>query len=167
MQFPLSAVRHLNDFYGNPDAGGDGLPDRDWEAANLVRIVPPYPMVWSWDLTKPVKALTLHRKCAGQFIQALQEIGEAFTLLERDKLHLARCGGAYNFRLMRGANKLSVHSWGAALDLAPERNPLGKAWDENAGMMPQQVVDIFAKHGIRWGGKWKRPDAMHFEATSI
>ena len=29
--------------------------------------------------------------------------------------------------------------------------------------MPQEIVDIFEKHGFIWGGKWYHYDTMHFE----
>jgi len=29
--------------------------------------------------------------------------------------------------------------------------------------MPQQIVDIFERHGFIWGGKWYHYDTMHFE----
>ena len=28
---------------------------------------------------------------------------------------------------------------------------------------PQEIVDIFEKHGFIWGGKWSHFDLMHFE----
>lgn len=164
--FPKSRAADLNAFYGNPDANGDGRPDPKWEAANLVRIEPPYFMTWSWN-DVPVKAITLHRRCAEQFRKSLVGIGQHFTPEQLNVTQLNQCGGGYNFRLMRGSTRsLSVHSWGAAIDLAPEKNWLGRAWDERLGMMPLKAVEIFADNGIRWGGLWSRPDAMHFEATS-
>jgi hypothetical protein len=29
--------------------------------------------------------------------------------------------------------------------------------------MPQEIVDIFERHGFIWGGKWYHYDTMHFE----
>jgi hypothetical protein len=156
---------HLNDFYGHPDRNSNGLPDREWEAANLIKVKPPYNMFWSWDLIM-VRTITLHKKCAPAFLAALEGIRDEYSEFERKRLQLDRCGGGYNFRLMRGGNRLSVHSWGAALDLAPEKNWLGRRYDEKLGMMPMKVVSIFEKNGLKWGGRFQRPDAMHFEATS-
>jgi hypothetical protein len=28
---------------------------------------------------------------------------------------------------------------------------------------PQEIVEIFEKHGFIWGGKWSHFDLMHFE----
>lgn len=75
-------------------------------------------------------------------------------------------GGCYNYRRVSGRSQLSVHSWGAAIDLDPVNNPLGKKWRPDSGMMPEQVVAIFRAEGWRWGGDFTRPDCMHFEAIS-
>jgi hypothetical protein len=29
--------------------------------------------------------------------------------------------------------------------------------------MPQEIIDIFERHGFIWGGKWYHYDTMHFE----
>ena len=29
--------------------------------------------------------------------------------------------------------------------------------------MPQNLIDIFEKHGFIWGGRWYHYDTMHFE----
>lgn len=163
MNFPR--YQDLNSFYGNPDVNGDGKADIEWEINSLMTIAPPYPMFWSWSKEK-VKFIRLHKRCGHHFQRALKDILNNFDNEFIVKHQLDQCGGAYNFRLMRGGNKLSVHSYGAALDLAPEINWFGRPYSPTIGMMPRAVVDIFAKQGIRWGGKWSKPDAMHFEATS-
>lgn len=164
MTLPKSAQSDLVAFYGNPDANGDGQADAKWEAENLITIRPPYSMVWSWS-QQPVRTIRLHKKCADRFANALADVGNVYSPEQLNLYQLDQCGGGYNFRLMRGINRLSVHAYGAALDLAPEKNWLGRKWDGELGMMPQQVVEIFYSHGLRWGGLWPRPDAMHFEAT--
>ncbi len=163
-QFPHADKFSLISFYGNPDGNLDGRPDVAWEAKNIVRIKPSYPMFWSWSM-QPVKAIAIHRKCADSLTDILREIGREIPQEEIEKYQLDRCGGGYNFRLMRGSNSLSVHSYGAAIDLSPEINALGVRHDSKRLMMPQKIVDIFAAYGWKWGGLWKRPDGMHFEAT--
>jgi glyoxylase-like metal-dependent hydrolase (beta-lactamase superfamily II) len=157
--------KDLNAFYGKPDANGDGQPDPKWESENLIRVIPPYPMVWSWS-NEPVKSIRLHKKCARAFENSLKEIGKQFDHAFLVHHQLDQCGGGYNFRPMREAERLSVHAWGAALDLATKINWHKRKWAPGLGMMPKEVVNIFAKNGIRWGGLWERADAQHFEATS-
>jgi hypothetical protein len=160
----------IEEFYGDPDRNSDGRPDVAWESANLVKIKPPYPMVWAWTdkngIRQPVRTITLHKKCAPAFLAALEDIRDNFNEFDRARYQLNRCGGGYNFRTMRGhSSRLSTHAYGAALDLAPEINWLGRKYDAKLRMMPMQVVEFFAKRGIRWGGNWQRPDSQHFQAV--
>lgn len=66
----------------------------------------------------------------------------------------------FNIRSKRGGGGRSLHSWGIALDINPNRNPQGGGYD-----LPGEVIDIFKKHGFFWGGDWpgRDNDPMHFE----
>ena len=88
---------------------------------------------------------------------ALAEIAELpDDLIRRHQLDVT--GGCFNKRKRFGGSRLSVHSWGAAYDLAIGLNGYGEEPD-----LPGVVVDIFARHGAQWGGYWPTPDGMHFE----
>lgn len=161
--FPRDISDELEKYYGDPDVGDDGLADAKFEATNLVEIVPPYPMIWTWN-NKPVRVMKVHKLVAPSLMRILTAIGK----LPRnfiEKYHLHKCGGAYTFRPKRGLSKLSLHAYGAAIDIADDLNPLGKKYQAKLGMMPKEVIDIFEKEGWTWGGLWKRPDCMHFQAT--
>lgn len=165
-RWPLQNAAAMNAFYGNPDANRDGRADPAWSAANLVRLKPAYPMQWSWG--GDIASLTVHRKCADSLRVILENIARHYgsqTAIEKARMHL--CGGVFNFRLKRGGSTLSIHSWGAAIDLDPVRNGLGRRHREGMGMMPLAVVEIFAAEGWIWGGRWSRPDAMHFQAARL
>jgi hypothetical protein len=125
-------------------------------------------MVAAWAPSQRISKIRVHKKCADSLTRVLQAILDRYgsqAAVERARMHLY--GGCYNFRLMRGGSKLSIHSWGAAIDLDPERNGLGVTWRDNAGMMPMPVVEAFAAEDWVWGGLWKRGDAMHFQAARI
>ena len=68
--------------------------------------------------------------------------------------------GCWNVRKIRGGNKLSMHSWGIAVDHNAHTNPLGSEGD-----MDSEIVEIFESEGFCWGGNFKRKDPMHFEFT--
>ena len=173
--WPMQTPAAMNSYYGNPDVNGDGLPDSGWEALNIVPITPPYPMKWSWGGV--CRTLKVHRLVAASLTDILKEIGQEFTAADRARFQLDQCGGGYNFRVMRGSSRrLSIHSWGAAIDLAPLLNPLGRAYDPARLMMPQKAVAIFQKRGWTWGGDWDHDgdtrdqntlDSMHFQAAFV
>lgn len=162
--WPKPTQADLIKFYGNPDMNGDGLPDPIWEKDNIVRIAPPYPMWLAWDTTREVSRIAIHKNCEKSLRRVLTQIAGEYSHKERAALGLDQYGGGYNFRLMRGSTKLSMHSYGCAIDIDPVRNALGRKYLPDR-MIPIKVVKLFEAEGWKWGGQWSRPDAMHFEAT--
>jgi len=165
MQWPHQS--QVRSFYGDPDPDRDGFPNRTWEDQNLVLLTPPYRMVLAWDTSVRLRRIRVHRKCEDSLLRILTNIAGHFgseQAIEANGMHLF--GGCYNFRTMRGGTSLSMHSYACAIDLDPERNPLGKAHNEKQGMMPMAVVKIFEAEGWTWGGKWKRADCQHFQAAN-
>ncbi len=83
-----------------------------------------------------------------------------------------KSAGTFNWRIIRGTNRLSTHSFGIAIDLNVKYSHYWQ-WDckcttENTNLsyknqIPQGIVDIFEKYGFIWGGKWYHYDTMHFE----
>ncbi|MCD9530322.1 M15 family peptidase [Photobacterium carnosum] len=98
---------------------------------------------------------------------------------------------AFNYRPVAGTGSLSLHAYGAAIDLNPLQNPFvtfsgngnvkfspaqgthyanraqyrfGKP---NSRGMAEAVIDIFARNGFQyWGGFWNSPiDYQHFQLT--
>jgi hypothetical protein len=148
-------------FYGNP-RGLNGGPSAKWEAANLVSIKPPYRMTYAG---KPISGIRVHKKCAESLKNVLDRIWEAAGQDQAtvDRWGASIYGGAYNYRLMRGGNSLSMHSWGCAIDLDPARNGLGDQTPHFANV--PEVLEAFAAEGWEWGGDWSRRDGMHWQAA--
>ena len=151
----------LDAFYGSHRLGPDGLPTHDWEIEQLVMIRPAYAMWAAWDSTIAIERIRCHRLVAESLLRILREV--------RDSTWPGRgaYGGCYNYRTVRGnPTVLSTHSWGIAIDLDPGPNALGRKWTSAPPMIPMEIVEIFQKEGWTWGGNFRRPDCMHFEATS-
>lgn len=85
--------------------------------------------------------------------------------------------GTFQWRPIAGTNRLSMHSFGAAIDFQLPKT-IHRYWkwdaaspkDSPAYPAPlledsalRQVVETFERHGFIWGGKWFHYDAMHFE----
>lgn len=172
VNWPKQDPGSMNEFYGNPDKNRDGRCDPDWEAANIVKIVPPYTLYYPMEdkrgkLVKRAKkweTLRVHKRCAESLTSALSEIGKSFSAEEIRKYELDLCGGTHVFRLKRNGRSLSIHSWGAAIDLSHLINYYGRKYDAGAGMMPFKAAAIFQKRGWIW---LQSNDAMHFQAARL
>ncbi|MFW2515902.1 M15 family metallopeptidase [Aliarcobacter butzleri] len=76
--------------------------------------------------------------------------------------------GVYNYRKISRTNRLSVHSFGIAIDINLNFSNYWQ-WDEKDGKIeyknkiPLEIVEIFEKYGFIWGGRWYHFDTMHFE----
>lgn len=85
-------------------------------------------------------------------------------------VYFENSGGSFNWRQIAGTNRLSVHSFGIAVDL---NTALGGYWRwsgaaqgqaaEYDNRIPQEIVEAFERYGFIWGGKWHHFDGMHFE----
>ena len=87
---------------------------------------------------------------------------------------------AFNYRTVAGSKKLSLHSYGMAIDINPKLNPYvkkGVASPKNGAKYADRSKDfagkidkddlaykLFTKRGWKWGGNWKTvKDYQHFE----
>jgi hypothetical protein len=167
MNWPKDTPQALNAFYGKHAIRSDGLPTDAWLSEHLRLHRTPYPLRLAWSPAEQVNKIRCHKRVGDSLIGILEQILDHYG--SYDDVKAARMdlyAGCYNFRLIKDSVRLSTHAWGAGIDLDPERNPLGKKYESEAGMMPQPVVDIFEAEGWKWGGRFtQRPDCMHFQAT--
>jgi hypothetical protein len=168
MAWPADNQHDLEQFYSRHQLRPDGRPTAAWERDQLVTIVTPYPLTLAWDLSVQVRRVTCHRLVSESLARILAGILSHYGSVEgvrTARMHLF--GGCYNYRRISGAGRLSTHAWGAGVDLDPDRNPMGKPYAPELGMMPAAVIALFENEGWRWGGRFvSRPDCMHFQATS-
>lgn len=119
-------------------------PDPAWVSANITQAEVPV-----------IGSVTCHRLLIPQLYAALAEVEEAGLADE-----IYQYGGCYVPRFIdRDPSKpLSMHAFGLAVDVNTPTNQLGTQGD-----MDPRVVEIFERWGFVWGGRWARPDPMHFE----
>lgn len=70
--------------------------------------------------------------------------------------------GCFNIRQKRGADSMSLHSWGLAIDINAAWNRFGKQ-----PTMSAELVACFTDAGFTWGGAWRVPDGMHFQIAKL
>ena len=137
----------------------DGTLSPDWEENNIGLIQLPFPMVLAWDHAVSVTHMRCHKLMMPVFSDVLNQILQQGL----DSL-VSFFGGCYMYRPERASHRLSVHSWGIAIDLDPETNKMGTAGD-----IDPRVVSIFKSAGFTWGGDFlneARKDPMHFQFCS-
>ena len=115
----------------------------------------------------PIKRITVHRACAASLGAVLDAI---WIAAKRDQGKIDEWGmnvfsGSFNYRPMRGLTTLSMHAFGCAVDFDAPRNGLGDSTPRFANY--PAVLDAFKAQGWTWGGRWSRPDGMHFQAATI
>jgi hypothetical protein len=160
--FPHDDSASLIAFYGDPSVNNTA-----WQEANLVPVVPPYQMFGgdNDDGTSPVKNIYFHKRCAPNLLAALTDIWNYYGK-DDAKIHaigMHRFSGAYNYRPIRGSTRLSDHSFGCAIDLDSQDNPMTTDFSIPY-KMPQACADIFKSHSAFWGGDFQhRKDYMHYQ----
>lgn len=102
--------------------------------------------------------------------EKLIEINKEILKLPFKERIFADSVGTYNYRFIKDTNRLSMHSYGIAIDLSPSATQYWKneAQSETSKItyknsMPLSIVRIFEKYGFIWGGRWYHYDTMHFE----
>lgn len=140
--FAGKAQRELYHLYGDPRVKGWG---NKWMVTWQVQ------QEFPWF---PAAKIWIHK----DFRTRLRD---AFKMLEHAGLHreIRTFDGCYNIRYVRGSNSaLSVHSWGAAIDLNATVNPLG-----SEGRWSSDFIRIMVNCRIFCGQNWiGRKDPMHF-----
>lgn len=160
-----SGLVDLRNVYGDPtpfvdldkDSPNFGAVSDEWVkqvTAGRVRFISGLPLAWKPE--EKVYGFSCHPLVVDRFQSAFDEVHR------RGYWHLLEdFGGCYNFRPARGLSKLSTHCWGIAVDIAVNNNPLG-----SKPKLDPRIVGIFEDRGLVWGGHWKRPDGMHFQAVT-
>lgn len=99
-------------------------------------------------------------------------LDETFKALISSGLYkeISTYDGCFNPRFIRGSKtKLSIHSWGLAIDFNAAHNPLGhtKEMAIAKGLTPftDEFIAVWRNMGWTCGADFKRKDLMHFEYT--
>ena len=122
-----------------------------------------YMVLWDIpdDINKALPALPNKLYCNKE-MPALLEKGFR-NLITRGLASELKCfDGCFNVRQKRGLTSMSLHSWGAAIDVNAAWNQLGKT-----PTLSPAFVKCFTDVGFEWGGTWTRKDGMHFQLAKI
>lgn len=134
---------------------------RAGDESKLVLIETPFVTYYE---RKPVKGIRIHRRCAESLVRVFNDIKDHF-ITDSDVMDEAQVyDGAYNFRDKRGSSSLSLHAFGAAIDMDANENSYKDNWPVH-GDMNWEIIKAFAREGwVSAAGEWNS-DPMHFQAT--
>lgn len=136
---------------------------------NQVSCKLPYDMVIAWDPSKTIKSFQCHRMVKDSFERIFTRTLQHYGLDEIKRLRLNYFGGCLNVRKMRGGSRWSMHSWGIAIDIDPERNSLHS--NKKTATLAKPEYDKFWQfvydEGMISLGIERDFDWMHFQAARI
>jgi hypothetical protein len=149
----INAIRAT---FGDPTSliQPDGSVDPAWATrVQAGRVKLPEALPLAWKPSQRTTGIACHPLIAAPLQSAFDQIHA------RGYWHLLEdYGGCYNWRNARGLAKLSTHCWAISIDINVATNGLGAK-----PTLAPAIVAIFEDHGFVWGGRWSRPDGMHFQ----
>jgi len=136
---------------------------------NQTKLTLPYPMKLAWDTKTTLTRITCHKKCSESFYNIFEKALKQYGQKEVTRLRLDLFGGCLNVRKMRGGSAWSIHSWGAAIDLDPDRNQL--KWGRDKAAFGKKEYEPFWKivenEGAVSLGRARNFDYMHFQFARL
>ncbi len=149
---PPHGIAEIRRVYGDIRVEGDQVvAPPHWESSNMIKIA---------GLPGLPKALYCHRLIVEPLRVALTSAAAACPDYK------IRTIGCFAPRAKRVNGDLSTHSWGIAVDINADTNPLAPSGGVLVTDMPPDFVASFEGAGFTWGGRWTRPDAMHLQFAS-
>lgn len=145
----------------------------------------------TYQLGKLITAASLAKQVLGIFaaLRAMDfPIASMRPMLEFDgddgRSMAANNSSCFNSRRIINSERISVHSYGAAIDINPVQNPVirdgkhrpeaGAKFLDRENIRPGMIVhddavwQVFADAGWKWGGDWDNPkDYHHFFLASL
>lgn len=137
--------------------------------ANLTRVQLPFPFRIAWDPAKTITSTMANVRVKVPLEKIWTRTLNHYTLGGIQTLRLDMFGGCFNIRKMRGGTALSMHSFGIAWDIDPERNQL--KWNRGRANLDAPVYDKFWSFVEDEGGvslgRARDFDWMHFQFARL
>jgi hypothetical protein len=131
------------------------------------------PCMVLWDVPKHLETGLIPNRifCNKDFIGPASKAFK--NLIDRGFVNeIKTYDGCFNVRKIRGGRKMSLHSWGIAIDFNAFSNPLGlnrsQIIAKSLTPLSEGFLKCFKDAGFDCGADWKRrPDFMHFQLAKI
>ncbi|MEJ8573085.1 peptidoglycan-binding protein [Microbaculum marinum] len=137
--------------------------------SNQVYLQLPFPMKLAWDPAKIVRQVQCHSLVSESLERIWTRTLKHYGLEELRRLRLDMFGGCLNVRKKRGGTSWSMHAYGIAWDVDPERNALKMGRDEAALDAPEYDAfwEFVYAEGAVGLGRERNYDWMHFQFARL
>lgn len=127
------------------------------------------PMRIAWNKNSRVSSFKCHRLVAEPMTEVFAKTVEKYGETRWRELGLDLFGGCFNCRAMRGGTRYSMHAFGIAVDIDPERNQL--KWGKDRAQLAKPEYDdwwkIVESTGAIALGRTSNFDWMHFQYARL
>lgn len=133
------------------------------------RAILPFSFPLAWDLAQSVKSIACHEIVAEPLTRIFADAAQHYGEQRYRSLGLDLYGGCYAYRTMRAGLSLSMHAYGIAVDIDPQRNQL--RWGRDRAQLARPEYEPFWQiveaHGATSLGRAKNYDWMHFQFAGL
>ena len=144
---------------------GKSVFGRAGDESNMTSIRLPYIMRLAWERNTTVSTMRCHKLVAEPLLRIFRATLDHYGMEKIRELGLDLYGGCFNNRPIRGGSRPSLHAWGIAIDMDPERNTLYMSAPEAVFSGPEYDAfwSIVEKEGAFSLGRERNYDWMHFQ----
>lgn len=148
---------------------GHSIFGRPGDEGNLVSIQFPYIMRLAWEPERTVSATRCHKLIAEPLVRIFRGALDYYGMEKIRQLGLDLYGGCFNDRAIIGGKATSMHAWGIAVDLDPDRNGLNVHAPAAvfSGKEYEAFWDIVEAEGAVSLGRERDYDWMHFQFATL
>lgn len=129
----------------------------------------PFEMVLAWDTKSKLTSYSCHKLVKAPMERIWNRTFDFYGYQKMKEMRLTYFGGCLNVRKMRGGSNWSMHSWGIAIDIDPDRNGLHTSWKNSQMSKPEykKFVDFWYDEGAINLGLEADYDSMHFQFARL
>lgn len=129
----------------------------------------PFPLVIPWDKKSKITQYQCHTLVKDSMERIWQRTLDYYGIQKIQDLGINLYGGCLNVRPMRGGSSWSMHSWGIAVDIDPDRNAMNMSWKDSQMSKPEykKFVEFWYDEGAINLGKEANFDSMHFQFARL
>ena len=134
-----------------------------------VKCIMPFPLVLAWDTGTSLNSYSCHKLVKEPMERIWNRTFQHYGYEKIRELRLHYFGGCLNVRKMRGGSNWSMHSWGIAVDIDPDRNSLNTSWANAQMSKPdyKKFVEFWYDEGAINLGVERDFDPMHFQFARL